>query len=205
MILNQLKSWPSKLELDGSIQSAILPAFMAAGVYSLAWQPPATFIRTVLLHFRSSNGTRCSIVNACAKNFHSRNGRTLRMSATGDSKTESSMQERSIPSWARPGSDELPPWARDEVKSQTDERFEIPFYVYLLSSAIVAIAAVGSMFEYANQKPVFGVLNPESVFYAPVLGFFVITGIPTSVFLWFKSIRSANKAAEEQDRRDGYL
>lgn len=40
---------------------------------------------------------------------------------------------------------------------------------------------IGSVFEYVNQKPVFVVLGSDSVFYAPVLGFFVFTGIPTAV------------------------
>lgn len=40
---------------------------------------------------------------------------------------------------------------------------------------------IGSIFEYVNQKPVFGVLNSDSVFYAPLLGFFAFTGLPTSV------------------------
>lgn len=40
---------------------------------------------------------------------------------------------------------------------------------------------IGSVFEYANQKPVFGILNSDSIFYAPVLGFFVFTGIPSAV------------------------
>lgn len=92
---------------------------------------------------------------------------------------------------------------------------------------------IGSVFEYVNQRPAFGVLNSDSVFYAPLLGFFAFTGIPTSVsleftliivslhqitmfadrifflqiqaFLWFKSVQIANKEAEEQDRRDGYF
>lgn len=91
---------------------------------------------------------------------------------------------------------------------------------------------IGSVFEYVNQRPAFGVLNPDNVFYAPLLGFFAFTGIPTSVsldfrliidsihettvlmidqfswiqaFLWFKSVQVANKEADEQDRRDGYL
>lgn len=47
----------------------------------------------------------------------------------------------SVPSWAQPGSDEPPPWARQE--SQKDSSgFQLPFYVYLLASAITAIAAV---------------------------------------------------------------
>ncbi|KAM1062398.1 uncharacterized protein LOC126608624 [Malus sylvestris] len=63
---------------------------------------------------------------------------------------------------------------------------------------------IGSVFEYVNEKPVFGILSSDSIFYAPVLGFFAFTGIPTSAFLWFKSVQTANKEAEEQDKRDGY-
>lgn len=110
----------------------------------------------------------------------------------------------SVPSWAKPGSDEPPPWARNEAQKESSS-FEVPFYVYLLASVITAIAAIGSIFEYVNQKPVFGVINSDSVIYTPLLGFFAFTGIPTSAFLWFKSVEAANKEAEEQDRRDGYL
>ncbi|KAI7728024.1 hypothetical protein M8C21_006091 [Ambrosia artemisiifolia] len=107
------------------------------------------------------------------------------------------------PSWAKPGSEEPPPWARNEAQ-QASSGFELPFFVYLLASAITAIAAIGSVFEYVNQKPVFGLLNSDSIFYAPVLGFFAFTGVPTAAYLWFKSVQVANKEAEEQDRRDGY-
>ncbi|KAL3621700.1 hypothetical protein CASFOL_031788 [Castilleja foliolosa] len=110
----------------------------------------------------------------------------------------------SVPSWAKSGSDELPPWARQEAQKDSSN-FQVPFSVYLLASAVTAIAAIGSIFEYVNQKPVFGVLNSDNVLYAPLLGFFVFTGIPSSAFLWFKSVQAANKEAEEQDRRDGYL
>ncbi|XP_059645307.1 uncharacterized protein LOC132286901 [Cornus florida] len=125
----------------------------------------------------------------------------------GSAKKSSKSEEESIPSWASPDSDEPPPWARDEASAQNSSQqgFEIPFYVYLLASAITAIAAIGSVFEYLNQRPVFGVLNSDSIFYAPLLGFFAFTGIPTSAFLWFKSVEAANKDAEEQDRRDGYM
>lgn len=56
---------------------------------------------------------------------------------------KSSESEESVPSWAKPDSDDPPPWARDEGKQndlKTD--FDVPFYVYLLASAITAIAAV---------------------------------------------------------------
>ncbi|CAH2064383.1 unnamed protein product, partial [Thlaspi arvense] len=96
--------------------------------------------------------------------------------------TEGSRKSKeSQPSWANPDSDEPPPWARDEGRSSTSqESVEIPFYVYLLASAITAIAAIGSVFEYTSKNPVFGVLESDSIFYAPVLGFFAFTGIPTS-------------------------
>ncbi|GAV79027.1 hypothetical protein CFOL_v3_22492 [Cephalotus follicularis] len=114
--------------------------------------------------------------------------------------------EETIPSWAKPDSDEPPPWASNEGKGSTSQQsIEIPFGVYLAASAVTAIAAIGSMFEYVNKKPVFGVLNSDSIFYAPLLGFFVFTGIPTAAFLWFKSVQVANKEADEQDKRDGYL
>eukprot|EP00262_Sarcandra_glabra_P009931 TRINITY_DN24766_c0_g1_i1.p1 TRINITY_DN24766_c0_g1~~TRINITY_DN24766_c0_g1_i1.p1 ORF type:complete len:180 (+),score=22.68 TRINITY_DN24766_c0_g1_i1:139-678(+) len=126
--------------------------------------------------------------------------------AVTEGSTKSSQFDEKIPSWARPDSDEPPPWARGEGKDNSAQQtFEIPFYAYLLASAVTAIAAVGSVFEYINQKPVFGVLNSDSVFYAPLLGFFAFTGIPTSAFLWYKSVQTANKEAEEQDRRDGFL
>ncbi|KAM0947926.1 hypothetical protein DsansV1_C07g0072851 [Dioscorea sansibarensis] len=125
--------------------------------------------------------------------------------ATTEGSAKSRQSDEKIPSWARPDSDEPPPWARDKSNGSSKPTFEIPYYAYLLASAITAIAAIGSIFEYTNQKPVFGVLNSDSVFYAPLLGFFVFTGIPASAFLWFKSVQTANKEADEQDRRDGYL
>ncbi|KAK5770079.1 uncharacterized protein LOC108463064 [Gossypium arboreum] len=135
----------------------------------------------------------------------SRGGLLVQLNATEGS-ADSSKSEESIPSWAKPDSDEPPPWAQGEGKSSTAQQsFEVPFFVYLLASAVTAIAAVGSIFEYINQRPVFGVLNSDSIFYAPLLGFFAFTGIPTSAFLWFKSVQAANKEAEEQDKRDGFL
>ncbi|KNA16427.1 hypothetical protein SOVF_089240 [Spinacia oleracea] len=123
----------------------------------------------------------------------------------GSLSAKSSESKEPVPSWAKPDSDEPPPWARDEGKSnESKDGLEVPFFVYLLASAITAIAAIGSIFEYVNQNPVFGLLNSDSIFYAPVLGFFALTGIPTSAFLWYKSVQVANKEAEEQDKRDGF-
>ncbi|XP_062180493.1 uncharacterized protein LOC133884908 [Phragmites australis] len=116
--------------------------------------------------------------------------------------------EEKIPAWARPGADEPPPWAREgggAGGAQEPGAGNVPFYAYLLASAVTAIAAVGSIFEYTNQRPVFGIIGSDSALYAPLLGFFVFTGIPTSAFLWFKAVQTANREAEEQDRRDGFM
>lgn len=60
---------------------------------------------------------------------------------------ESSKSEESLPSWAKPDTDEPPPWARGEGKENlTQQGFEVPFFVYLLASAITAIAAVSFIF-----------------------------------------------------------
>ncbi|KAJ0097733.1 hypothetical protein Patl1_29338 [Pistacia atlantica] len=86
-------------------------------------------------------------------------------SNTPSCSAKSSKSEETIPSWAKPGSEEPPPWAREEAKDYSSQQgFEIPFYVYLLASTITAIAAIGSIFEYVNQKPVFGILNSDSIF-----------------------------------------
>lgn len=52
--------------------------------------------------------------------------------------------EEPIPSWARADSEEPPPWARNDGAAPRQPT-ELPFYVYLLSSAITAIAAVLSL------------------------------------------------------------
>ncbi|KAJ1263454.1 hypothetical protein BS78_09G185800 [Paspalum vaginatum] len=113
--------------------------------------------------------------------------------------------EEQVPAWARPGADEPPPWEREGGAARGPDAAQVPFYAYLLASAITAIAAIGSIFEYTNQRPVFGIVGSDSALYAPLLGFFVFTGIPTSAFLWFKAVQTANREAEEQDRRDGFL
>eukprot|EP01026_Neomeris_dumetosa_P020526 TRINITY_DN18270_c0_g1_i1.p3 TRINITY_DN18270_c0_g1~~TRINITY_DN18270_c0_g1_i1.p3 ORF type:complete len:172 (-),score=21.77 TRINITY_DN18270_c0_g1_i1:198-686(-) len=96
------------------------------------------------------------------------------------------------------------PW----VKSQKDrqalaQKKDLPFGVYLIASALVAIAAVGSIFEFANQNPIFGVLPPDNPFYTPILGFFAFTGFPSAGYLFFKSVKGANEMAEQMDKIDG--
>ncbi|EIE21297.1 hypothetical protein COCSUDRAFT_83521, partial [Coccomyxa subellipsoidea C-169] len=104
------------------------------------------------------------------------------------------------------GEEPLPPWIRGERerKLAADEGSDLLFPVYLIGSALVAIAAVGSIFEFANRNPIFGVLPPSNFLWAPILLFFSITGFPSAGFLFFKAITAANKEAERQDKIDGY-
>lgn len=39
------------------------------------------------------------------------------------------------------------------------------------------------MFEFANKNAIFGVITPDSFLWAPILGLFALTGIPTSGML----------------------
>lgn len=112
--------------------------------------------------------------------------------------------EKDAPSWANLKSEEPPPWAKNEGP-QAEKPFEVPFGVYLIASSLVAIATVGSIFEYFNQNAIFGIIQPDSPLWLPILGFFSITGLPSTGFLFYKAISSANKASEEADRQDGFL
>eukprot|EP00897_Mesotaenium_endlicherianum_P005187 jgi/Mesen1/4697/ME000241S03732 len=114
-------------------------------------------------------------------------------------------QQDKEPAWAKPNSDELPPWARGESAGAASAGpVDLPFYVYLLSSAIISIAAVGSIFEYFNQNPIFGVVFPGNPLYVPILGIFTFTGLPLSAYLFSKSIKAFNKLSDDTDREDGY-
>ena len=84
------------------------------------------------------------------------------------------------------------------------EGSDLPFGVYLLASAIVAIAAVGSIFEYANKNPIFDVVDPDSPLYVPILALFSVTGLPSSAYLFYRAVTAANKEAERMDKLDGY-
>lgn len=98
-------------------------------------------------------------------------------------------------------------WVRREKERelQAAGKGEVPWPLYLVASVLVAIAAVGSIFEYVDGNAVFGVIPPDSPLWAPVLGLFAFTGIPMAGFLFFKGVNAANEAAERQDRMDGYI
>ncbi|KAL4432428.1 hypothetical protein ABPG77_001727 [Micractinium sp. CCAP 211/92] len=113
------------------------------------------------------------------------------------------------PAAQRPaGEEEEPIWVRRERERAAQKEAggggDLPFGVYLLFSSFVAIAAIGSIFEYVNQHAVFDVIQPDSPLYAPILGFFAVTGLPTAGFLFYKAVKAANAEAERMDKLDGY-
>ena len=63
---------------------------------------------------------------------------------------------------------------------------------------------IGSIFEYINQHALFDVVQPDSPLYVPILAFFALTGLPSSAFLFYKSVQAANRDAERMDKLDGY-
>jgi vacuolar iron transporter family protein len=137
--------------------------------------------------------------------------RPVRVAAGADEKSgapDGAPPTPAQPSTPRPPPADEPVWVRREREAAADAASgtprPLPFPVYLLSSAIVAIAAVGSIFEWANGNPIFGVVPPSSPLYTPILGVFALTGLPTSGVLFYKAISSANAEAERQDRLDGY-
>ncbi|KAL7184982.1 hypothetical protein ACSBR2_027010 [Camellia fascicularis] len=115
--------------------------------------------------FKSSPTTPSLAVGLPSPNNTTRKNSSRSRRLTVFTVTEGSSKEKeeeSIPSWARPDSDEPPPWARDEASQNASQQsFQISFFIYLLASAITAIAAIGFVFEYLNQKSVFGVLSSE--------------------------------------------
>lgn len=100
----------------------------------------------------------------------------------------------------------MPPWIRREKERKLQESAPqgLPWALFLLFSSFSAIAAVGSMFEYIGRNPVFGVIEPDSPLWAPILLFFAVTGLPTAGFLFFKGIQGFNEDADRQNKIDGY-
>ncbi|EFJ49553.1 hypothetical protein VOLCADRAFT_104324 [Volvox carteri f. nagariensis] len=104
--------------------------------------------------------------------------------------------------------EELPPWIRREKERELQAQqgsSGLPWPLYLLFSIFTAIAAVGSIFEFVDRNPVFGVLPPDNPLWAPILLFFAVTGFPTAGFLFIKGVNGFNEDAERQDKLDGYL
>jgi len=95
------------------------------------------------------------------------------------------------------------PWEMQERVKEEGES-DVPYGLYLLACAIILIAMVGTIFEFSYQNALFGVVQPDSIFYKPICGFFVFTGFPTTFYLWTKATKAANDEADRQDRMDGF-
>ena len=68
--------------------------------------------------------------------------RTALAASSGKQKPPGEAEEK-VPAWAKPGADEPPPWERQGGAARgQEEAGQVPFYAYLLASAITAIAAV---------------------------------------------------------------
>ncbi|KAI8466053.1 MAG: hypothetical protein J3K34DRAFT_524816 [Monoraphidium minutum] len=129
--------------------------------------------------------------------------RSLLVRAEQEPSTSSKAEQGAAPQ--APG-EEMPAWVRAEKEREAAAgKKGLPWPLYLVFSCLVAIASVGSFFEYADRNPIFGVVQPDSPLWAPILGLFAITGLPTAGFLFFKGVTAANEAADTQDRIDGYI
>lgn len=104
--------------------------------------------------------------------------------------------------------DDLPPWVRREKERQLQAQegsTGLSWPLLLLFSIFTAIAAVGSIFEYIDRNAIFGVIEPDSPLWAPILLFFAVTGFPTAGYLFIQGVNGFNAEAERQDKLDGYL
>lgn len=144
-----------------------------------------------------------TLLNGSLWRKHHRDG-IIAHSTSPDREEEASP---ATPKLASTDVEEEPIWVRRERERELLAKQggikELPFGVYLLLSAIVAIAAVGSIFEFANKNPIFDTIYPDSPFYTPILGIFSVTGIPTAGYLFFKAVGAANAEAERMDKLDG--
>jgi len=99
--------------------------------------------------------------------------------------------------------EEEPIWIRRERAAEAAPK-DLPFGIYLILSAIIAIAATGSIFEYSYGNPIFGIIDKSSGLWAPILIWFIVTGFPLSAYLFYKAVSVANEQAENMDKLDGY-
>lgn len=84
--------------------------------------------------------------------YHGRQRSRLVVLAITKGSAKSSKSDEKIPSWARPDSEEPPPWARDGKKGSSESTVQIPYVAYLLASAVTAIAAVNFNFCWSSLQ-----------------------------------------------------
>lgn len=76
----------------------------------------------------------------------------------------------------------MPIWVRREKERelQAKEDKGVPWGLYLLASVLIAIAAIGCIFEYIDGNAFFGIIQPDSPLWAPILIALAVTGLPSS-------------------------
>ena len=68
---------------------------------------------------------------------------------------ESSKSEETVPSWAKPCSEEPHPWAQGEGKKAALENgFEVPFFVYLLASVVKAMISLSFHWSHLQMHTI---------------------------------------------------
>ena len=145
-------------------------------------------------------------VKCCAVQSENENGGGENLDGS-QSKTKKEKEEKAG------GGVEVPPWvkreqmkaamaSKNEMEGDALTKFELPWPLALISSVIVGIAAVGSVFEYIYRNPIFGVVPSTSPLYTPVLIFFAVTGLPTAAVLFKQAVDGANEMASKQDEID---
>ena len=120
--------------VQGAFSMAVMVALQGCTVARLAWRRTS----------RSQDASAFTLARVSA--------RTSRQSAVlvyAESKNQPGPDSDSVPTsnakvpaWAQPGSSEDPPWAKKE-SLETQKPAELPFWLLLLFSTFVAIAAVG--------------------------------------------------------------
>jgi hypothetical protein len=52
--------------------------------------------------------------------------------------------------------------------------------LFVAAAVCATIVQVGSVFEYFDKNAIFGVVQPDSPLWLPIIGLFAITGLPTA-------------------------
>eukprot|EP00955_Chlamydomonas_euryale_P107616 365783-Chlamydomonas_euryale.AAC.27 len=74
-----------------------------------------------------------------------------------------------------------PIWVRREREREAAKKDQgVPWALYLVASVLIAIAAVGCIFEYTDRNAFFGLIQPDSPLWAPVLITLAVTGFPSA-------------------------
>mmetsp|Transcript_18932 Transcript_18932/g.56412 ORF Transcript_18932/g.56412 Transcript_18932/m.56412 type:complete len:178 (+) Transcript_18932:75-608(+) len=106
----------------------------------------------------------------------------------------------------KPSPQDEPIWVRREREREAAKKDQgVPWALYLVASVLIAIAAVGCIFEYTDRNAFFGLIQPDSPLWAPVLITLAVTGFPSAGYMFYRGVTKFNEDMERQDRMDGYM